>query len=60
MESINFLPRSSEHANRVYSTEERVFILLHYPASKSLAVVLEAFRNFYLDREMPGNVSILM
>jgi hypothetical protein len=48
------------NTNRVYSTAECVFIPVHYPASKSFAVAREAFRNIFLDREMPSNTSILM
>jgi hypothetical protein len=39
----------------VYSRAERVFILEHYFASKSLAAVREAFSNAYPDKEVPNN-----
>jgi hypothetical protein len=35
-----------------------VFILEHYFASKSFAVVREAFRNAYLDKEVPNEATI--
>jgi hypothetical protein len=40
------------------SRAERVFILEHYFASKSFAVVREAFSNVYSDNEVPNKTTI--
>jgi hypothetical protein len=42
----------------VYSREERVFILEHYFALKSFAVVRESFSNAYPDKEVPNKTTI--
>jgi hypothetical protein len=52
------LRKSCAGANVVYSRAERVFILEHYFASKSLAAVREAFSNAYPDKKVPIKTSI--
>jgi hypothetical protein len=42
----------------MYSRAERVFILEHYFASKSLAAVREAFSNAYSDKEVPNKTRL--
>jgi hypothetical protein len=42
----------------VYSRAELVFISEHYFASKSFAVVREAFGNAYPDREVPNKTTM--
>jgi hypothetical protein len=45
----------------VYSRAEHVFILEHiYFASKSFAVLREAFRNAYPDKEVPRLIVLMM
>jgi hypothetical protein len=45
---------------RVYSPAERLYVLEHHVAQKSITAVPEAFSNAYPGKEVTNNTTILM